>query len=75
MVVELLKYLNDKDIFQKYYTIDFAVRLVERSSASSDYEKQMIAKLKSEQGVSFTCSIRQVTCKILIVLEIPMEIL
>ncbi len=56
-MMELLRYLNDKDIFQKYYTMDLAVRLVERLSISSDYEKCMIAKLKADQGVSFTSSI------------------
>jgi len=73
IVIELLKYLNDKDIFQKYYTIDFAVRLVERSSISSDYERLMIAKLKSDQGVSFTCNMERMFKDVTISADVEAE--
>ena len=42
----IFKYIEDKDVFQKYYTKMFAKRLVGELSASDDAESLMIAKLK-----------------------------
>lgn len=42
----LFRYLNDKDIFEKYCKQHLAKRLLLRTSLSDDAEKIMILKLK-----------------------------
>ena len=42
----MFKYLEDKDVFQKFYSKLLAKRLVQFNSASDDMESAMIAKLK-----------------------------
>jgi hypothetical protein len=39
-------YIEDKDVFEKFYRNRFAKRLVGQLSASDDYEEFMISKLK-----------------------------
>lgn len=55
-VIDLLNYLQDKDLFQAFYVHYLAKRLLEIESRNvdNDYEKLMIAKLKSNRGMSFT---------------------
>jgi cullin 1 len=40
------KYIEDKDVFQKFYSKMLAKRLVGHMSASDDAEASMISKLK-----------------------------
>ena len=40
------KYIEDKDVFQKFYSKMLAKRLVQHMSASDDAEASMISKLK-----------------------------
>ena len=54
-----MKYLNDKDLFQRYYTVDLALRLLDKNSDSMESEKNMLAKIKSEQGLSFTSNMER----------------
>lgn len=42
----VFKYIDDKDVFQKFYSKMFAKRLVNQASASDDAESSMISKLK-----------------------------
>lgn len=42
----VFKYIEDKDVFQKFYSKMFAKRLVGGLSASDDAESSMISKLK-----------------------------
>lgn len=42
----VFKYLEDKDVFQKFYSKMLAKRLVQHMSASDDAEASMISKLK-----------------------------
>ncbi len=42
----VFKYIEDKDVFQKFYSKMFAKRLVGELSASDDAESSMISKLK-----------------------------
>ncbi len=42
----VFNYIEDKDVFQKYYGTMLAKRLVGQLSASDDYEELMISKLK-----------------------------
>jgi cullin 1 len=40
------QYLDDRDVFQKFYSKMLAKRLVNMASASDDAESSMISKLK-----------------------------
>lgn len=42
----IFKYVEDKDVFQKFYSQTLARRLVGGTSASDDLETSMIGKLK-----------------------------
>lgn len=54
----LFKYIEDKDVFQKFYSKMLAKRLVQQNSASDDAEAGMISKLKvSSSPSSFVCYI------------------
>ncbi|KAL1582762.1 hypothetical protein WHR41_08351 [Cladosporium halotolerans] len=50
----LLRYLQDKDIFETYYKKHLCKRLLLNKSQSIDVEKQMISRMKIELGNSFT---------------------
>ena len=53
-VMTVFKYIEDKDVFQKYYSQMLAKRLVQTSSASEDAETSMISKLKEACGYEYT---------------------
>ena len=53
-VVMLFRYLQEKDVFEKYYKQHLAKRLLGGRSVSDDAERSMIAKLKHECGYQFT---------------------
>lgn len=55
----IFKYLEDKDVFQKYYTKALAKRLIQSMSISDDAESLMIAKLKEICGVDYTVKIQR----------------
>ena len=46
----VFKYIEDKDVFQKFYSKMLAKRLVNHISASDDAEASMISKLKQACG-------------------------
>jgi cullin 3 len=50
----LLRYIQDKDMFERYYKKHLARRLLLNKSESTDVEKQMISRMKQEIGNSFT---------------------
>lgn len=50
----LFRYLQDKDVFERYYKQHLAKRLLLNKSVSDDSEKNMISKLKTECGCQFT---------------------
>lgn len=50
----LFRYIQDKDIFERYYKQHLAKRLLLNKSSSDDLEKSMISKLKTECGCQFT---------------------
>lgn len=52
--VTLLQYIQDKDMFERYYKKHLARRLLHKKSESTDVEKQMISKMKQEIGNAFT---------------------
>lgn len=48
----LFRFLQDKDIFERYYKQHLAKRLLLNKSVSDDFEKSMISKLKVRKLVS-----------------------
>ena len=53
-IMTVFKYIEDKDVFQKFYSKMLAKRLVHTSSASDDAETSMISKLKEACGFEYT---------------------
>lgn len=53
-IMIVFKYIEDKDVFQKFYSKMLAKRLVNFSSASDDAEASMISKLKDACGFEYT---------------------
>ncbi|KXJ15047.1 cullin-3 [Exaiptasia diaphana] len=50
----LFRFLQEKDVFERYYKQHLAKRLLLQKSISDDSEKNMISKLKTECGCQFT---------------------
>ena len=50
----LFKFIEDKDVFQKFYSKSLAQRLIHSASASDDAEASMISKLKDACGFEYT---------------------
>merc|ERR1712038_1588244 len=53
-VMVVFEYIEDKDVFQKFYSKMLAKRLVQHMSASDDAEASMISKLKQACGFEYT---------------------
>ncbi|KAJ7263792.1 ubiquitin-protein ligase [Mycena rebaudengoi] len=53
-VMILFKYLEDKDVFQTFYTTKLSKRLIHGVSASDESEASMITKLKEACGFEYT---------------------
>ncbi|XP_059670320.1 cullin-3A-like [Cornus florida] len=53
-VMMLFRYLQEKDVFEKYYKQHLAKRLLSGKTASDDAERSLIVKLKTECGYQFT---------------------
>ncbi|XP_054161672.1 cullin-1-like [Oppia nitens] len=58
-VMIAFKYIEDKDVFQKFYSKMLAKRLVGHMSASDDAEASMISKLKSACGFEYTSKLQR----------------
>ncbi|KAG9137444.1 hypothetical protein Leryth_019871 [Lithospermum erythrorhizon] len=53
-VMMLFRYLQEKDVFEKYYKQHLAKRLLSGKTMSDDAERSLIVKLKTECGYQFT---------------------
>lgn len=53
-IMTVFKYIEDKDVFHKFYSQTLAKRLVYDTSASGDAEASMISKLKDASGFEYT---------------------
>jgi len=53
-IMTIFKYIEDKDVFQKFYSRMLAKRLVHGNSASDEAETSMISKLKEACGFEYT---------------------
>ncbi|CEI92389.1 Putative Cullin-1 [Rhizopus microsporus] len=58
-VMTVFKYVEDKDVFQKFYSKMLAKRLVNGTSASDDSEGSMISKLKEACGFEYTSKLQR----------------
>ncbi|RHN55348.1 putative cullin protein, neddylation [Medicago truncatula] len=50
----LFQYLQEKDLFEKYYKLHLAMRILSGKTVSDDAERSLIIKLKTECGYHFT---------------------
>ncbi|KAA3676406.1 cullin 1 [Paragonimus westermani] len=58
-VMNVFKYIEDKDVFQKFYSKTLARRLVYNQSISEDAEASMISKLKEACGFEYTAKLQR----------------
>lgn len=58
-LMTVFRYLEDKDVFQTFYSKFLARRLVNHSSASDDAEAQMISRLKQSCGFEYTSKLQR----------------
>jgi len=56
-VMLVFKYIEDKDVFQTFYSKMLAKRLINSTSASEYLEGQMISKLKQNCGYEYTAKL------------------
>lgn len=57
--ITVFKYIDDKDVFQKFYAKMLAKRLIYSQSMSMDAEEAMINKLKQACGYEFTSKLHR----------------
>ncbi|KAJ8957892.1 hypothetical protein NQ318_001888 [Aromia moschata] len=55
----IFKYIDDKDIFQKFYSRMLAKRLIHQQTQSMDAEEAMINRLKQACGYEFTSKLHR----------------
>lgn len=55
----VFKYIEDKDVFQKFYSRLLSKRLIMFSSSSDDAESNMITKLKDACGYEYTSKLQR----------------
>lgn len=53
-IMRIFQYIDEKDVFEKYYSRLLSKRLVYGTSASEDAETSMVAKLKEACGFEYT---------------------
>jgi len=58
-IMTVFKYIEEKDVFQKFYSKMLAKRLVGGQSASDDAEAYMISKLKQACGFEYTSKLQR----------------
>jgi len=58
-VMTVFKFVEDKDVFQTFYTKYLARRLVNNSSTSDDAESSMISRLKASCGFEYTSKLQR----------------
>ncbi|PWN50392.1 putative SCF complex member Cullin 1 [Violaceomyces palustris] len=58
-VMTVFRYIEDKDVFQKFYSKMLAKRLVNFASSSDDAEANMISRLKEACGYEYTSKLQR----------------
>ncbi|CAG8608507.1 6088_t:CDS:10, partial [Dentiscutata heterogama] len=69
-MIVLFKYIDDKDVYQKFYSRMLAKRLIYGNSASDEAEVNMITRLKIACGVEYTSKLQKMFTDITISAEI-----
>lgn len=57
--VTVFRYLDDRDVFQRFYAKMLARRLIQGTSVSEEAEEAMISKLKEACGVAYTAKLHR----------------
>ena len=60
-IMNIFKYLEDKDIYQKFYSKYLAKRLISNKIISEEAENSMVSKLKSLCGMEYTARFQTMT--------------
>ena len=55
----VFRYIEDKDVFEKFYSKLLAKRLINHMSASDDAEASMISKFKQSCGFEYTTKLQR----------------
>ncbi|RUP51076.1 Cullin family-domain-containing protein [Jimgerdemannia flammicorona] len=58
-MITIFKYVDDKDVFQKFYSRMLAKRLIFSTSSSEEAEANMISRLKESCGVEYTSKLHR----------------
>lgn len=53
-VIQIFRYLQDKDVFEGFYTTSLSKRLLDSRGINDDAERVLLLKLKEECGFEFT---------------------
>lgn len=53
-VIQVFRYLSNKDVFETFYTASLSRRLLDSAIINEDAERLLLMKLKEECGWSFT---------------------
>ncbi|KAJ3317831.1 hypothetical protein HDV06_001113 [Boothiomyces sp. JEL0866] len=72
-LTKLFVYIDEKDLFQKFYMRSLAKRLLYNSSTSNDIELSMISKLKDACGFEFTSKMQRMFTDVTLSEEINAE--
>lgn len=62
----LFRFMQEKDVFERYYKQHLARRLLTNKSVSDDSEKNMISKLKVSRSVMQPSNVKEIAIKILV---------
>ncbi|EGD76684.1 hypothetical protein PTSG_08035 [Salpingoeca rosetta] len=58
-IITIFSFLQDKDVFQKFYSRHLARRLIQQTSVSEEAEQDMIGQLKAMCGFEFTSKLQR----------------
>ena len=67
----LFKYIDDKDVFQSFYTTKLSKRLIHGVSASDEAEASMISKLKEACGFEYTNKLQRMFTGTFAIIYLP----
>ena len=70
----IFNYMNDKDVFGKFYSKMLAKRLIGQLSASNDYEESMITKLRVNDAIGPDRSLVARQCVVLSIVSVRLRI-
>ncbi|KAJ1514960.1 Cullin-2, partial [Coelomomyces lativittatus] len=72
-VILLFNYIDDKDVFQKYYSRLLAKRLILKTSFNHEIEQLMLSKLKLACGVEYTSKLQRMLTDVHLSHELTLE--